>query len=65
MRRTKKPGAKKRVAAKKQVGAYIDVDLYKLVKGYAGVQDRRVGDVISDAIQEYLDKRDFTPGQGS
>lgn len=57
MRRTKKAG-KKQVRAK-QVGAVIDEELYKLAKGCAAVQGRRVGEVIDDALRAYLGERGF------
>lgn len=49
---------------RKQVGATIDEELYRLAKGCAAVQGCRVGEVIDDALREYLDKHGFGPSLG-
>lgn len=43
-------------AKKKQTGALIDADLYRRLKSLAVLRQRRVGDLIDDAIRAYLAK---------
>lgn len=46
---------------KKQTGALIDVDLYQRARAQALLERRRVGELISDAIRDYLEKRAKQP----
>jgi hypothetical protein len=41
-------------AKEKPVGAYLDADLYRQARARALLEGRRVGELISQAIQEYL-----------
>jgi len=39
---------------RKQTGAKIDSELYRMVKALAIIQNRPIGEVIDDALREYL-----------
>ena len=39
---------------RKQFGAKIDSELYRMVKALAIIQNRPIGEVIDDALREYL-----------
>lgn len=43
-------------AGLKQTGAHIDAEIYKQARARALLEGRRVGELISDAIAEYLQK---------
>ncbi len=47
-----------------QVGSLIDANLYHQAKALAAIQRRNTGEVIDDALREYLDKHGFGPSQG-
>ena len=39
---------------RKQTGALIDTALYRRMKSLAVLQDRRVGELIDEALRDYL-----------
>ena len=53
MKRTKPP--KKELAKRVQIGTHIDAELYRRAKAQAAIEGRKIGEVIDDAISEYLD----------
>ncbi len=46
-----------------QVGSLIDANLYHQAKALAAIQRRNTGEVIDDALREYLGKHGFGLGQ--
>lgn len=44
-----------------QIGTRLDKETYKKAKAQAAVEGRRVGQLIDDAIEEYLAKRRILP----
>ena len=46
-----------------QVGSLIDANLYRQAKALAAIQKRNTGEVIDDALREYLGKHGFVLGQ--
>ena len=43
---------------RKQPGMQVDVKLYARMKAMAALRDVRIGDVIDDAMQDYLDREE-------
>jgi hypothetical protein len=41
---------------RKQVGSLIDANLYRRAKAQAALEGRRVGDLIDQALEEYLSR---------
>ena len=39
---------------RKQTGAKIDSETYRMIKALAIIQNRTIGEVIDDALREYL-----------
>ncbi|MDV2503802.1 MAG: hypothetical protein RX318_07590 [bacterium] len=46
----------KKTGERIQVGSLIDADLYGQAKALASIQRRNTGEVIDDALREYLGK---------
>lgn len=46
-----------------QVGSLVDADVYRQAKALAAIQKRNTGEVIDDALREYLGKHGFMLGQ--
>ncbi|MCH7537130.1 MAG: hypothetical protein IID57_04690 [Proteobacteria bacterium] len=42
----------------KQPGMQVDVKLYARMKALAALRDVRIGDVIDDAMRQYLDSQE-------
>ena len=57
MKRTKPP--KERM----QIGSLLDPDLYRRAKALAALQKRTTGQVIDDALREYLGKHGLGPDE--
>jgi Xaa-Pro aminopeptidase len=51
----------KKTSERIQVGSLIDADLYSQAKALAAIQRRNTGEVIDDALREYLEKHGFGP----
>jgi hypothetical protein len=43
---------------RKQPGFQVDVKLYSRMKALAALRGVRIGDVIDDAMQQYLDRQE-------
>ena len=43
---------------RKQPGMQVDVKLYARMKAMAALRDVRIGDVIDDAMRQYLDSQE-------
>lgn len=43
---------------RKQPGMQVDVKLYARMKALAVLRDERVGDVVDDAMRQYLDRQE-------
>ncbi len=59
MKRTKPPVEKK--ASRVQPGTFLDAALYQRARAQALIEGRNVGEVIDDALKDYLAKHVSKP----
>jgi Xaa-Pro aminopeptidase len=48
-----------------QIGSLLDPELYRRAKALAALQKRNTGEVIDDALREYLSKHGMGPDEKS